>query len=179
MLRSVERQARQIDAIEAERREAERRETGAPRSRTAGSRTARGGEARTERRAARGQRCDLPMPPPSGAADHGRSSSAADRTRPRARRVRAAGPTPPAADRAPALPPPLNIGPAPGSGKSAQPPRPGRRGRAKAPAAVRRLRRARRSIRYSACSADMRRPRAAGLARLGVASAAAPPASAR
>ena len=68
MLRSVERQAKQINAIEAERRrEAEKR----------GCRTARGGETGSRAARRRGQgRDQLDSGRASGAADHGRSISA-------------------------------------------------------------------------------------------------------
>ena len=118
MLRSVERQSRQIDTIEAERREAERRE--------AERKEAERKEAERREAAARSAPTPAPValpapqipedvaPPPIMAPER------QTRPRPAVPPVR----TPPAADRAPALPPPLNIGPAPGTGKSTQTPRP-------------------------------------------------------
>jgi hypothetical protein len=118
MLRAVERQAKQIDTIEAERREAERREA---ERRQAERREAERRE--TERREAEARAASVPAALPA--------PIILDETlpgQPRQVRPRPATPQlrpPPAADRAPALPPPLNIGPSPGaSGKSGQAPRP-------------------------------------------------------
>ena len=125
MLRSVERQARQIDTIEAERREAERRE--AERREANGKRSARRTQ-EAERREAAARAVAAPAPaalpapqiPEDVAPPPIMVPERQTRPRPAAPPVR----TPPAAERAPALPPPLNIGPAPGAGKSTQTPRP-------------------------------------------------------
>jgi large subunit ribosomal protein L24 len=128
MLRSVERQARQIDAIEAERRDAERREA---ERKEAERKEAERKEA--ERREAAARSAPIPTPAPAAlpapqildeaTPDPAPPSIMAPerqtRPRPAAPQVR----TPPATERPPALPPPLNIGPAPGAGKSTQAPR--------------------------------------------------------
>jgi large subunit ribosomal protein L24 len=109
MLRSVERQSRQIDAIETERRETERRD--------AERREAERQEA--ERRAIEARSVPAPVPaalpappvPDETTAAPGTDAGRNTRPRPTAPHQR-----PPATtDRAPALPPPLSIGPAPGS----------------------------------------------------------------
>jgi large subunit ribosomal protein L24 len=116
MLRSVERQAKQIDAIEAERRNAERRD--------AERREAEKREAERRDAEARAVTSTVPAalpvpqimeeaPPPTAAAPPARV------TRPQPARIPA-----PAAEQAPSLPPPLNIGPAPGAAKSVRPARP-------------------------------------------------------
>ena len=117
MLRSVERQAKQISAIEAERREIERREA---ERRDAERREAEKREAErleAERKAAESKPtassipAALPVPqimeePPE----------------PASRATRQPRPRQPAAEQAPTLPPPLNIGPPPGANKPAPPP---------------------------------------------------------
>jgi large subunit ribosomal protein L24 len=119
MLRSVERQAKRLDTMEAERIAAERREV---ERREAERREA-------ERRDAEAKAVTstspavLPAPvivdetaaPPAIVAPPARPS----RPRP------AATPARPPAEQAPALPPPLNIGPAPGASKSSRAPQPG------------------------------------------------------
>ncbi len=111
MLRSVERQAKRLDVIEAERREAERRET--------------------ERREAEANAAVTSSTPaalpamPSIIVDETASPSAT--VAPSARPSRAkqpanpARPFGPAAEQAPTLPPPMNIGPAPGAVKRTPP----------------------------------------------------------
>jgi large subunit ribosomal protein L24 len=118
MLRAVERQAKQLDKIEAERREAERREA---ERREAERREAEKRE--TERREAEARAASVPaaLPAPIILDETLPGQPRQVRPRPAAPQLR----PPPAADRAPVLPPPLNIGPAPGaSGKSGQAPRP-------------------------------------------------------
>lgn len=114
MLRSVERQSRQIDTIEAERRDAERREA-----------ERKEAERREQEAAARAASVPAALPEPQTLEDAAPAPIVAPE---RQNRTRPAGPpvrTPAASDRAPALPPPLNIGPTPGSaGKSTQAPRP-------------------------------------------------------
>ena len=109
MLRAVERQAKQIDAIEAERREAERRE-------------AEKREAERRDAEARAAAAPVPaaLPAPSILEEPAPAQPRQVRPRPAAPQLR----PPPAADRLPVLPPPLNIGPAPGTGKSGHAPRP-------------------------------------------------------
>jgi hypothetical protein len=114
MLRSVERQAKQIDAIEAERRAVERREAERREAerREAERREAEKREAERREADARATTSTVPtaLPAPvimdEGPPRVGRPRPAAPHTRPSA----------PAADRPPLLPPPLNIGPAPGAG---------------------------------------------------------------
>jgi large subunit ribosomal protein L24 len=104
MLRSVERQSRRIDTIEAERREQERREQ----------------ERReTEARAITAPAA-LPAPVPPIVTDETAPPSQAPRVvrppRPAAPQAQPSTPAQvPAQNRAPGLPPPLNIGPAPGN----------------------------------------------------------------
>jgi hypothetical protein len=113
MLRSVERQSKQIDSIEAERHEAERRE--------ADRKEADKKEA--DRRAAETRPIAAPLPPTLPETNILDESPLPRTTRPRPAAVPPA--RAPAAERAPVLPPPLNIGPAPGvSGKSGQTSRP-------------------------------------------------------
>jgi large subunit ribosomal protein L24 len=122
MLRSVERQSRQIDAIETERRETERRD--------AERREAERQEA--ERRALEARSVPAPVPAALPAPVVPEETPAPGAEPPRNVRPRPAAPhlrPPGTTDRAPALPPPLNIGPAPGSApgssaKSGQAPRP-------------------------------------------------------
>ena len=133
MLRSVERQSRQIDTIEAERREAERREAERKEAERKEAERKEAERREAERREAARAPRHAPVPTAlAGAADSGRSragpgsatdhgagapdASAPGRRRRFDRRPRQIAP--------PALPPPLNIGPAPGAGKSTQAPRP-------------------------------------------------------
>jgi large subunit ribosomal protein L24 len=139
MLRSVERQAKRLDVIEAERRDAERRETERrdAERREAERREAERREAErreTERREA--ERRDAERREAERRDAEARSLTATVPTRlpapiimeegPLARPARPLRPTTPQtrpAERAPALPPPLNIGPTPGaSGKSGRAP---------------------------------------------------------
>jgi hypothetical protein len=111
MLRSVERQARRIDVIEAERRDVERRE--------AERRDAERREQERRETEARAVTAPAALPAPAPIMqDEG--------TPPRPLRPRPAPPqaqpAAPVQNRAPALPPPLNIGPAPGAGRSGQAP---------------------------------------------------------
>jgi uncharacterized protein involved in outer membrane biogenesis len=139
MLRAVEKQAKRIDLIEAERRDAERREQ---ERRDAERREAerREGERREaerrdaerreqERREAEARAVTSPasLPPPASIIDEG------PQTRP-ARRPLApqAQPSAPVQNRAPPLPPPMNIGPPPGSGRSGLAPGPSGAGAARA-----------------------------------------------
>jgi large subunit ribosomal protein L24 len=131
MLRSVERQSRQIDTIEAERREAERREA---ERKEAERKEAERKE--TERRASQARAAPAPEQPeqPALPALDETTATTPPQT-PSMQTPSAPGPTrirpttpqmrpPAAADRAPSLPPPLNIGPAPGTvSKSGQAPR--------------------------------------------------------
>lgn len=116
-LRSVERQAKQISAIEAERREIERREA---ERREAEKREAERREA--EKREAERQEAERK------ASEARASTSSVPATFPvpqimeEPRPARPHRPRQPAAEPAPALPPPLNIGPPPGANKPAQPP---------------------------------------------------------
>jgi large subunit ribosomal protein L24 len=130
MLRSVERQAKQIDTMEAQRREAERREAEQRREaerrdadrREAEKREAEKREAERRDAEARGVTSTipaaLPAPPPIMEEPPAAATPRVVRpsTPPRA--------SAPAAEQAPSLPPPLNIGPAPGATKSAKQPRP-------------------------------------------------------
>ena len=121
MLRSVERQAKQISAIETERREIERREA---ERRDAERREAERREAEkreAEKREAERQEAERK------AAEAKASTSSAALPVPQimqeespARVMRPQRPRQPAAEQAPALPPPMNIGPPPGA-KPAQP----------------------------------------------------------
>lgn len=132
MLRSVERQSRQIDTIEAERRESERREA---ERREAERREAERKEAErkeaerkeAERREAAARSAPTPVPAALPAPQIEDAAPVPIITPERQTRPRPAPPQmrpPPAADRAPVLPAPLNIGPPPGAGKSTQAPRP-------------------------------------------------------
>jgi uncharacterized protein involved in outer membrane biogenesis len=147
MLRSVERQAKQIDAMESQRREAERREAEQRREaerREAEKREAERREAEkremekreAERRDAEARAITstvpaaLPAPPPIMEEAPAPPAAATPRvarphTPPRA--------PAPAAEQAPALPPPLNIGPAPGGAKSSRLPRPAASAAAQSP----------------------------------------------
>ncbi len=129
MLRSVERQAKQIDAMEAQRRETERREA---ERREAERREVEKREA--ERHAAEQRDAEakaitsavpaaLPVSPPIAEETPAPPAAAP----PPARVVRPHAPVrapAPAVEQAPTLPPPLNIGPAPGAAKSNRPARP-------------------------------------------------------
>jgi large subunit ribosomal protein L24 len=129
MLRSVERQAKQIDAMEAQRRETERREA---ERREAERREVERREA--DRQAAEQRDAEpkaitstvpaaLPVPPPIVEETPAPPAAAP----PPARVVRPHAPVrapAPAVEQAPTLPPPLNIGPAPGAAKSNRPARP-------------------------------------------------------
>jgi large subunit ribosomal protein L24 len=115
MLRSVERQSKQISAIEAERRDQERREAERREveRREAEKREAERQEA--ERKAAEANASTpAALPVPQIMEEPKSAEPPARVTRPQRSRQ-------PAAEQAPALPPPLNIGPPPGA-KSAQPP---------------------------------------------------------
>jgi len=131
MLRSVERQAKQISAIEAERREFDRREAerrDAERreaeKREAEKREAEKREAEkreverqeAERKAAAAKASANPTPAALPVPQIMEEPSSG----PPARATRPHRPRQPAAEQAPALPPPLNIGPPPGA-KPAQP----------------------------------------------------------
>jgi large subunit ribosomal protein L24 len=129
MLRSVERQAKRLDAIEAERREMERREAERREAerreterreaerREAERRDAEKKEA--ERREAEARAVTATVPTRLPAPIIMDESPAARAARP----PRPAAPLTRPVDRAPALPPPLNIGPPPGaSGKSGRAP---------------------------------------------------------
>jgi large subunit ribosomal protein L24 len=116
MLRSVERQAKRLDAIEAERIAAERRDA-----------ERREAERRDAEAKAMTSTAPVALPepaivdetaaPPVTVAPPARPS----RPRPAAIPVR---PPAPAAEQAPALPPPLNIGPVPGAAKASRTPHP-------------------------------------------------------
>jgi large subunit ribosomal protein L24 len=129
MLRSVERQSKQINAIEAERREAERRDA---ERREVEKREAERREAErreTERRDAESKAITSTVPAalPQITEETPEAPAAAPPSAPPARPMRPhqpARPPAPAAEQAPSLPPPLNIGPAPGAKKAASPPRP-------------------------------------------------------
>ena len=118
MLRSVERQAKQISAIEAERREIERREA---ERRDAERREAEKREAErleAERKAAESRPSASSIPAALPVPQIMEEAS----PEPPARATRPSRPRQPAAEQAPTLPPPLNIGPPPGATKPAQPP---------------------------------------------------------
>ena len=111
MLRSVERQSKQINAIEAERREAEKRDA----------------ERRDAESKAITSTAPAALPVPQIVEETPEAPAAAPPSPPPARAPRPhqpARPPAPAAEQAPSLPPPLNIGPAPGAKKAASPPRP-------------------------------------------------------
>jgi len=128
-LRSVERQSKQISAIEAERRDLERREAERREAerREAEKREAERQEAEkreaekreaerkaSETKAATGTPAALPAP-----------QIMEEPSAPPVRATRPQRPKQPAAEQLPVLPPPLNIGPPPGATKPAQPLRPG------------------------------------------------------
>jgi len=123
MLRSVERQAKQIDAIEAERRSAERRDA---ERREAERREAEKREAERRDAEARAVTSTAPaaLPVPQIIEEAPLAPAAAAPPAPRATRPQPARIPAPAAEQAPTLPPPLNIGPAPGAAKSVRPARP-------------------------------------------------------
>lgn len=123
MLRSVDRQAKRLDAIEAERRDAAAREP-EPAAAT---------PPQTPLTPAPPVSAALPAPAPPDAApappDAAPTVPDAAPAPPQARPHRAPRPatttrTPPAADQPPPLPPPLEITPAPGNAKQQRPPRP-------------------------------------------------------
>jgi hypothetical protein len=121
MLRSVERQSRRIDVIEAERRDTERREAERrdTERREAERRDAERREQERRDTEARAVTAPAALPAPAPIMqDEG--------TPPRPLRPRPvppqAQPPAPVQNRAPTLPPPLNIGPAPGTGRSGQAP---------------------------------------------------------
>jgi large subunit ribosomal protein L24 len=116
-LRSVERQAKQISAIEAERREFERREA---ERREADTREAERQE--VERKAAESKPSASSIP---AALPVPQIMEEPSSTEPPARAARPPRPRQPAAEQAPTLPPPLNIGPPPGATKPAPPLRSG------------------------------------------------------
>jgi len=128
MLRSVERQSKQINAIEAERREAERREA---ERRDAEKREAEKREAErreVERRDAESKAITSTVPAALPVPQIMEETSEAPTAAPPARAPRPHQPArlpTPAVEQAPTLPPPLNIGPAPGAKKAAAPQRPG------------------------------------------------------
>ena len=127
MLRSVERQAKQIDTMEAQRREVERREAEQRREAERREAEKRAAERReSERRDAEARAVTsaipaaLPAPPPI--MEEGPPPPAA--AIPRVVRPHAPARAPaPAIEQAPTLPPPLNIGPTPGAAKSNRLPR--------------------------------------------------------
>jgi large subunit ribosomal protein L24 len=131
MLRSVERQAKQIDAIEAERREAERRDAErreverlAAEKRDADRREAERREAEKRDAEAKAATSTVPaaLPVPAPIMEE---PPAAVTPPPRVVRPNVPARAPvSAAEPAPALPPPMNIGPAPGAAKSSRLPRP-------------------------------------------------------
>jgi len=113
MLRSVERQAKQIDVMEAQRREVERREAEQRR------------EAERREAEARAVTSTIPaaLPAPPAITEEAPAPPAA--ASPRVVRPHAPTRAPaPSAEQAPTLPPPLNIGPTPGAAKSSRLPRP-------------------------------------------------------
>jgi len=128
MLRSVERQSKRIDAIEAERRDVERREAerrDADRREFERKETERREAERkdAERRAAEANAVGVTTPVPAALP----APSIMEEELPAAPTGRAPRPrvTTPTVEAAPALPPPLNIGPAPGANsKPGRPQRP-------------------------------------------------------
>jgi len=112
MLRSVERQTRHIDAIEAERREFERREA---ERRDAERREAERKE--NERRDAEARAVTSTVP----AALPAPAIITEERSEPPARIQRPRTIAPRTTEPAPSLPPPLSIGPAPGAGRVPRP----------------------------------------------------------
>ena len=153
MLRSVERQAKHIDTIEGERRDFERREAERREAerRDAERREAERKEAERRDAEARAITSTVPaaLPAPAIINEERSRSLRARIQRPRTTAPRVVEPA------APALPPPLNIGPAPGTRMRS--PRHARRQRQGGQS--RRLPRVPRSIRYSACSAEASRGR--------------------
>jgi large subunit ribosomal protein L24 len=131
MLRSVERQAKQIDSIEAERREVERRDAErreverlAAEKRDADRREAERREAERRDAEAKATTSTVPaaLPVPAPIMEE---PPAAVTPPPRVVRPNVPARAPvAAAEPAPALPPPMNIGPAPGAAKSTRLPRP-------------------------------------------------------
>jgi large subunit ribosomal protein L24 len=123
MLRSVERQSKQISAIEAERREVERREAERREAerRETEKREAEKQEAERKASEAKPSTSSIPAALPVPQIIEEPSPPA----EPPPRVSRPQRPRQPAAEQAPTLPPPLNIGPPPGAGKPAQPLRSG------------------------------------------------------
>ena len=130
MLRSVERQAKRVDAIEAERREFERREAERKEAERRDAERRELERKEAERRAAERRDADaraltstVPTALPAPVImDEG--PAPARPQRPRTTAPRAAAP-----EAAPALPPPLHIGPPPGAEQKAiRPPRPAGQG---------------------------------------------------
>jgi large subunit ribosomal protein L24 len=118
MLRSVERQAKHIDAIEAERRDFERREAERREAerRDAERREAERKEAERREAEARAITSTVPAALPAPAIiNEERSEPPARIQRPRTTAPRVVEPA------APALPPPLSIGPAPGANAKSAP----------------------------------------------------------
>ncbi len=125
MLRAVDRQAKQISTIEAERREMERREA---EKREAEKREAEKREAEkrdaekreAERRAAE-EKATTSTIPAALPVPRIMEEPPAESTPPPARAAQPRPARAPAAEQPPALPPPMNIGPAPGAAKPARP----------------------------------------------------------
>ena len=111
MLRSVERQSRRLDVIEAERREFERRD--------AERREAERKEAERREAEARAITSTVPaaLPAPQVIDEAATPATPQSQKPPRPRIA-----VPPAPQRAPELPPPLNIGPPPGAKSAPRPP---------------------------------------------------------
>jgi hypothetical protein len=129
MLRSVERQSKQISAIEterreferheAERREAERREAEKRESEKQDAERREAEKREAERKASEAKASTSSTPAVLPAPQIMEESS------PPPRVTRPQRPRQPTAEQAPTLPPPLNIGPPPGATKPAQPQRSG------------------------------------------------------
>jgi len=127
MLRSVERQAKQIDAMEAQRREVERREAERREEERRESERRAAERRDIERRdaEARAVTSTIPAALPAPPAIIEEAPPPPATAAPRALRPHAPTRAPaPAAEQAPTLPPPLNIGPVPGAAKSNRLPRP-------------------------------------------------------
>jgi hypothetical protein len=122
MLRSVERQAKQISAIEAERREVERREAERRdvERREAEKREAERREA--EKREAERQEAERKASEARASTTSVPTAFPVPQIMEEPRATRPPRPRQPAAEQAPTLPPPLNIGPPPGATKTAPPP---------------------------------------------------------
>lgn len=133
MLRSVERQAKQIDIMESQRRDAERREAEQRREAERHEAERREAERReaekraAERRDAEARAVTSTIPAGLSAAPAMVEEAPPPPAAATPRVIRPHAPTrapAPAAEQAPTLPPPLNIGPAPGAPKPVRPPRP-------------------------------------------------------